>query len=275
MTIDTPDWVRDAVFYQIFPDRFAASARVPKPGPLEPWDAPADVPRLQGRRPARRRRAPRLPRRPGRQRDLLHADLPVGLEPPLPHVRLLPVDPLLGGNAALRRAARRGPRAGHAGRARRRLQPRQPRLLARSTTSWRTALDSPYLDWFHSTRRPGSRQVGVSGTPGGLGLTERPGPPEAGPGQLGYEAWWDLPALPKFNTDNPAGPRVPAAASPSTGSASASTAGGSTCRRRSTTTAFWREFRRRVPRRQPRGVHRRRDLGRSARSWLQGDSSTR
>ncbi len=27
MTIDTPAWVRDAVFYQVFPDRFARSAR--------------------------------------------------------------------------------------------------------------------------------------------------------------------------------------------------------------------------------------------------------
>ncbi len=40
MAVDTPAWVRDAVFYQIFPDRFASSARVPKPGPLEPWDGP-------------------------------------------------------------------------------------------------------------------------------------------------------------------------------------------------------------------------------------------
>jgi cyclomaltodextrinase / maltogenic alpha-amylase / neopullulanase len=40
MTVDTPAWVRDAVFYQVFPDRFARSARVPKPGPLEPWDDP-------------------------------------------------------------------------------------------------------------------------------------------------------------------------------------------------------------------------------------------
>ena len=37
---DTPAWVRDAVFYQVFPDRFAASERVAKPGPLEPWDSP-------------------------------------------------------------------------------------------------------------------------------------------------------------------------------------------------------------------------------------------
>src|SRR3954466_10851390 len=37
---DPPAWVADAVFYQIFPDRFASSERVEKPGPLEPWDAP-------------------------------------------------------------------------------------------------------------------------------------------------------------------------------------------------------------------------------------------
>ncbi|HEY5113141.1 MAG TPA: alpha-amylase family glycosyl hydrolase, partial [Coriobacteriia bacterium] len=35
-----PAWVRDAVFYQVFPDRFARSLRVAKPGPLEAWDAP-------------------------------------------------------------------------------------------------------------------------------------------------------------------------------------------------------------------------------------------
>ena len=35
----TPDWVRDAVFYQIFPDRFAKSTRVPKASNLQPWGA--------------------------------------------------------------------------------------------------------------------------------------------------------------------------------------------------------------------------------------------
>jgi neopullulanase len=40
MKIVTPDWVKDAIFYQIFPDRFARSERVPKPANLEPWDAP-------------------------------------------------------------------------------------------------------------------------------------------------------------------------------------------------------------------------------------------
>jgi hypothetical protein len=37
---DPPAWVADAIFYQIFPDRFAPSERVRKPGRLEPWDSP-------------------------------------------------------------------------------------------------------------------------------------------------------------------------------------------------------------------------------------------
>ena len=36
MPIDTPDWVRDAVFYQIFPDRFATSPACPSRAPIEP-----------------------------------------------------------------------------------------------------------------------------------------------------------------------------------------------------------------------------------------------
>ena len=48
MTVDTPAWVRDAIFYQIFPDRFAASERVRKPGPLEPWDTPPTVDGFKG-----------------------------------------------------------------------------------------------------------------------------------------------------------------------------------------------------------------------------------
>lgn len=41
--IVTPDWVKDAAFYQIFPDHFARSERVPKPSDLEPWDTPPTV----------------------------------------------------------------------------------------------------------------------------------------------------------------------------------------------------------------------------------------
>ena len=44
MAIQTPDWVKQAVFYQIFPDRMARTRRwVDAPAmavPLEPWDSP-------------------------------------------------------------------------------------------------------------------------------------------------------------------------------------------------------------------------------------------
>jgi glycosidase len=49
MPIQTPDWVKHAVFYQIFPDRFAQTANHPKTVsmrvPLEPW---TDAPTSQG-----------------------------------------------------------------------------------------------------------------------------------------------------------------------------------------------------------------------------------
>ena len=38
--IQTPEWVKDAIFYQIFPDRFAKSDAVPKASGLQPWGAP-------------------------------------------------------------------------------------------------------------------------------------------------------------------------------------------------------------------------------------------
>jgi glycosidase len=48
MNITTPEWVRHAVFYQIFPDRFAKSARVEKPANLEPWDSKPTVHGFKG-----------------------------------------------------------------------------------------------------------------------------------------------------------------------------------------------------------------------------------
>ena len=37
----TPDWVQDAIFYQIFPDRFARSAHNPNDQlTFETWDSP-------------------------------------------------------------------------------------------------------------------------------------------------------------------------------------------------------------------------------------------
>ncbi|HSH77823.1 MAG TPA: glycoside hydrolase family 13 protein [Herpetosiphonaceae bacterium] len=46
--IETPDWVKDAIFYQIFPDRFASSPRVRKPSGIEPWASPPSLHGFKG-----------------------------------------------------------------------------------------------------------------------------------------------------------------------------------------------------------------------------------
>ncbi|HET8784402.1 MAG TPA: glycoside hydrolase family 13 protein [Candidatus Limnocylindrales bacterium] len=193
VTVDTPGWVRDAVFYQIFPDRFAGSARVPKPGPLEPWDAPPTVHGFKGG-------------------DLLGIvekldylqDLGVTaiyLTPIFQSASnhryhtydYLHVDPLLGGDAALRElldvAHGRGMRVildgvfNHTGRG---FWPFHHIL--------ENGAASPYRDWFH---------IDLDVLEGRREFVPYP-PPDAPPGtNLGYQAWWGLPALPKLNTDNP------------------------------------------------------------------------
>ncbi len=212
MPIDTPDWVRDAVFYQVFPDRFAASDRVPKPGPLEPWDAPPTHHGFKGG--DLRGVAERLP---------YLADLGVNaiyLTPIFSSASnhryhtydYLQVDPLLGGDAALRElldaAHARGIRVvldgvfNHTG---------------RGFWAFHHVLEnggqSPYRDWFHYSpaalegTRP-FRPYPWPTDPADAPDEPVPGVPDDTRGdesvrRLGYRAWWGLPALPKLNTDNP------------------------------------------------------------------------
>lgn len=178
----TPKWVKDAVFYQIFPDRFARSAKVPKPSNLEDWDTPPTTYGYKGG-------------------DLLGVaenidylgDLGITaiyLNPIFQSAAnhryhthdYFQVDPLLGGNPALRKmldvAHAHGIRVildgvfNHA---------------SRGFYQFNQALEngpaSPYLDWFHFGQFP----VNAYGS-----------------GKPNYAAWWDLPALPKFNTNTPA-----------------------------------------------------------------------
>ncbi|HET9083664.1 MAG TPA: glycoside hydrolase family 13 protein [Candidatus Limnocylindrales bacterium] len=192
MTVDTPAWVRDAVFYEIFPDRFAGSPRVPKPGALEPWDAPPTVHGFKGG-------------------DLL------GIVEKLDYLQdlgvtaiyLTPifqsasnhryhtydyfeVDPLLGGDAALRElldvAHGRGMRVildgvfNHTGRG---FWPFHHIL--------ENGAASPYRDWFHIDLDV------LEGRHEFVPYPPRDAPPDT---TLGYQAWWGLPALPKLDTDN-------------------------------------------------------------------------
>ncbi|MGV8050693.1 MAG: glycoside hydrolase family 13 protein [Anaerolineaceae bacterium] len=176
----TPEWVKNAVFYQIFPDRFAWSSRVEKPGNFEPWETLPTVDGFKG------------------------GDL-VGVTEKLDYLEDLginaiyfnpifqsasnhryhthdyyQVDPLLGGNKAFKElldeAHKRSIRIildgvfNHASRG-----------FFQFNNILEVGAKSPYLDWFF-----------VHGFP----LHAYDGDPN-------YECWWCLPGLPKFNTNNP------------------------------------------------------------------------
>jgi len=213
--IDTPDWVRDAVFYQIFPDRFAASARVPKPGPLEPWDSP---PTTQGFKGGDLRGiAERLPYLQSLGVNALYLT-PVFSSASNHRYHTydyFQVDPLLGGNEALRELLDEA----H-GRRMRVILDGVFNHTGRGFWAFHHVLEtgaaSPYRHWFHFDKTALDAGRPVLAYPGahlrsGVGEDE-PRIGQAAPAhdgrstleRLGYRAWWDLPALPKLNTDDPA-----------------------------------------------------------------------
>jgi len=183
-SIETPEWARDAIFYQIFPDRFARSERVPKPSNLESWDSPCTPRGFKGG-------------------DLLGVAERLDYLQDLGATAILfnpifqstanhryhthdyyRVDPLLGGNEAFRallnEAHRRGMRIvldgvfNHASRG-----------FFQFNHIVENGQASPYVDWFI--------------------VKEFPLRPYHAPrGQHGYEAWWNMPALPKLNVATPA-----------------------------------------------------------------------
>ena len=179
----TPDWVRDAVFYQIFPDRFARSLSVPKPGRLDAWGSPPTPHGYQGGDLVG----------VAEKLDYL-ADLGVNAIYFTPVFQSASnhryhthdyekVDPMLGGDAALRKlldaAHGRGMRVvldGVFNHASRGFFPFHDIL--------ENGAESPYADWFHINSYP-------------LYAYD----PDR---SIGYGAWWNLPALPKFNIRTPA-----------------------------------------------------------------------
>jgi neopullulanase len=187
MAIRTPDWVKHAVFYQIFPDRFARSPRsTPLRGiQLRPWGSPPEQQGFQG----------------GDLRGIVDKldylqDLGVTalyLTPVFASAsnhRYHPydyyqVDPLLGGNAALRELLDEA----H-GRGLRVILDGVFNHASRGFWAFHHILengaDSPYLDWFI-----------VRGWPLRAYHSDAEHPPN-------YDCWWGLPALPKFNIRNPA-----------------------------------------------------------------------
>ncbi len=189
MKIVTPDWVRDAVFYQIFPDRFAKSARFgqngipPKPDNLQAWGAAPTHHGFQGG-------------------DLLGAaeKLDYLVDLGINAIYFNPIfssaanhryhthdyytiDPILGGNAGfqafLQAAHKHNIRVivdgvfNHASRG-----------FFQFNHLLECGEESPYKDWFHVYSWPVNA----------FNLEQQPN----------YAAWWGLHSLPKLNTDLPA-----------------------------------------------------------------------
>jgi neopullulanase len=186
MHIQTPEWVKHAVFYQIFPDRFNRSPRMQQERGLtfKPWGAPPEEQGFQG------------------------GDL-YGVTDRLDYIRdlgitaiylnpifsaasnhrynahdFMQVDPLLGGEAALRElldeAHKRGIRVvldgvfNHCGRG-----------FWAFSHILENGSNSPYEDWFIIQKYP---------------LHPYPRNEKEHPN---YIAWWNHASLPKLNTNNP------------------------------------------------------------------------
>jgi cyclomaltodextrinase len=200
MTITTPEWVKDAIFYQIFPDRFARSGRQQILN-FEPWDSPPTHHGFKG----------------GDLYGILERldylqDLGVTalyLNPIFASASnhryhtydYYNVDPLLGGNQALRALLDEAHR-------------RKMRILLdgvfnhASRGFWQfhhvleTGAASPYKDWFHfdEDRLNGKKHWGAYPSRQEEEAIQREGSLKA----IGYQSWWNLPALPKFKTETPA-----------------------------------------------------------------------
>lgn len=190
-SISTPEWVRHAVFYQIFPDRFARHEGDDGLGKLhlETWQSPPTSHGFKG----------------GNFQGITRK-LPYLKDLGITAIYLTPifqsacnhryhthdyyqVDPLLGGNQAFRdfldAAHREGMRVvldgvfNHA---------------SRGFYYFNDLLEngdkSPWKEWFF----PKSFPLNAYETSSRIGEKV----------DANYECWWNLPALPKFNHDNPA-----------------------------------------------------------------------
>lgn len=210
MSIVTPDWVRDAVFYQVFPDRFARSGRVDEPGPLEAWDAAPTVHGFKGGDLYGVAERLDYLRELGVTALYLNPIFASASNHRYHTYDYLAVDPLLGGDAAFRvlldAAHARGMRVvidGVFNHASRGFWPFNHILEC--------GLGSPYLDWFHVNRDSLASGRPLRAYPQEslqLAVADAAWAEEHATGgdsfaRLGYRAWWDLPALPKLNTDNP------------------------------------------------------------------------
>ncbi len=185
MTIHTPDWAKHAIFYQIFPDRFRRSARTVHERGIQfkPWGAPPTEQGYQGGD------LYGIVEKLDYLKDLgitalyLNPIFSAASNHRYNAYDFMAVDPLLGGDAALRELLNEAHR-------------RDLRVVldgvfnhcGRGFWAFHHILEnggnSPYIDWFT--------------------IQNFPLHPYPSHGQkINYAAWWNEASLPKLNTNNP------------------------------------------------------------------------
>ncbi len=200
--MSTPKWVKDAIFYQIFPDRFAKSDLNPAGKlPFEEWDSAPTQHGFKG----------------GDLYGVIEK-LDYLQELGINAIYLNPifasasnhryhtydyynVDPLLGGNDAFKKLLKEAHK-------------RAIRIVLdgvfnhASRGFWQfnhvleTGAASPYRDWFYfdEDRLNGNKHWGAFPSSHENTALQN----EDSLTAIGYRGWWNLPALPKFNTNTPA-----------------------------------------------------------------------
>lgn len=186
INIQTPDWVKNAVFYQIFPDRFRRSdqTRHARGIKLKPWGAPPEEQGYQGGDLYGIVEKLDYLKELGVTAIYLNPIFSAASNHRYNAYNFLEVDPLLGGEAAFRalldEAHKRDMKIvidgvfNHCGRG-----------FWAFHHIMENGGDSPYIDWFHVQQYPLYAY-----------------PCEEGQ-QPGYATWWGHASLPQFNTDNP------------------------------------------------------------------------
>lgn len=184
--IQTPDWVKHAIFYQIFPDRFARERHAPRKSTVrfKPWGSPPEEQGFQGGDLYGVVEKLDYLQQLGITALYLNPIFASAANHRYHTFDFFQVDPLLGGEAALRllldEAHQRGMRVvldgvfNHASRG-----------FWQFHHILENGADSPYIDWFVVEDWP---------------LRPYHSTPEH---PANYAAWWGLPALPKLNTKNP------------------------------------------------------------------------
>ena len=178
-----PGWVADAIFYQVFPDRFARSESAALRERLQDWDAPPTVGGFKGGDLAGLAERIEWIEQLGCNAIYLNPIFQSASNHRYHIHDYYRVDPLLGGDQAfdhlLEECRRRGIRVildgvfNHVGRG-----------FFQFNHILEVGPDSPYLDWFH-----------IHGFP--LRAYDQSN------GHAQYDAWWGMPPLPKLDTSNP------------------------------------------------------------------------